>query len=146
MESTPLSLTTFANSVALTNLGDSTDWARLRNAVKEPVREMIVAEVDTEPRAREIISALLAIAPSRPHYVVEFDAVRDDPGQLLGAARSASASWAVEEGLLILLDVSHPRPGEDDQRARAFWEGMNLLREHWDGLSCQTLFFLLPYH
>jgi hypothetical protein len=146
MESTPSSLTTSANSVALTDLRDSTDWVRLRNAVKEPVREMIVAEVDTEPRAREIVSALLAGAPSRPHHVLEFDAIRDDPAQLLAAARSASAKWVAEEGLLVLLDVSHPRLGEDDQRARAFWEGMNLLREQWDALSCQTLFLLLPFH
>ena len=146
MESTPSLLTTSANSVALTDLRDSPDWVRLRNAVQEPVREMIVAEVDTEPRAREIVSALLAIAPSRPHHVLEFDATRDDPGQLLVAARSASASWAAEEGLLMLIDISRPRRGEDDQRARAFWEGMNLLREQWDGLSCQTLFLLLPFH
>src|SRR5205814_1432376 len=100
---------------AWTSLRDSPDFARLRNAVKEPVREMIAVEVDTEARAREIVSELLPFAPCRQHHLLEFDATRAEPEELLKAAQAASLTWKAEEGLLILLDVSHPRPGEDDQ-------------------------------
>jgi tetratricopeptide (TPR) repeat protein len=118
----------------------------LRNAVKEPVREIIAVEVDTESRAREITGELVALDSSRPNRIIEVDPIKSEPSELLVAARETVGMWPSEPGLLLFLDVSRPHPGEDDARAAAFWQAMNMLREQWDALNCQAIFFLLPYN
>ncbi len=148
MESIRSSSTTSRNSDALADLRDSGAWARLRNAVSEPVRELIAVEIDTQARAREVIARLIALGTGppqlRPHVVIEFCPVRDEPAELLARALAAAADWRSEQGLLFLLDTGEPPPAEDGPRPVAFWRGMNLLREQWDALDCQTLFLLLP--
>lgn len=146
MESTPSSLPTSASWAASPPDLAGPDWERLRNCVAEPIRELIAVEVDSAARARDLIAALRAPAPARPHAVIEFDPVRLAPGDLLTQARAALTGWPPEAGLLCLVDISRPQPGPDDAAALGFWQGMNQLREHWDALDCQTLFFLLPYH
>ncbi|MGO8674282.1 MAG: tetratricopeptide repeat protein [Limisphaerales bacterium] len=132
----------------MADLRDPGAWARLRNAVAEPVREMIAVEIDTQARAREVVARLLALGTeppqSRPHLVIEFSPARDEPADLLVRGRTAAADWPSERGLLFLLDTGEPAPTEDDARPVAFWRGTNLLREQWDALDCQTLFLLLP--
>jgi tetratricopeptide (TPR) repeat protein len=133
----------------LAELRDPGAWARLRNAVAEPVRELIAVEIDAQARAREVIARLLALGTGppqpRPHLVLEFSPARDEPADLLALARAAAADWPSEQGLLFLLDTGDPPPAEGDPRPVAFWRGMNLLREQWDALDCQTLFLLLPF-
>lgn len=146
MESTPSSLPTSANWAASPPDLAGPDWERLRNCVAEPVRELIAVEVDTAARAQDIIAAMRAPTPARPGAVIEFDPVKLDPSDLLKQARAAATGWPSEAGLLCLVDTSRPQPGPDDAAAHAFWQGMNQLRENWDALDCQTLFFLLPYH
>ena len=146
MEFTPSSLTTSASLAGSPTDLTGPDWERLRNVVAEPVREMIAVEVDTAARARAIITALRAVGPERPHALVAFDPIHTQPAAVLAQARAAITGWPAETGLLCLVDLSRPRPGEDDARALAFWRGMNLEREAWDALDCQTIFFLLPYH
>jgi tetratricopeptide (TPR) repeat protein len=145
MEFTPSSSTTSASSDASDSFRSS-DWELLRNAVKEPVREIIAVEVDTESRAREITGELVALDSSRPNRIIEVDPIKSEPSELLVAARETVGMWPSEPGLLLFLDVSRPHPGEDDARAAAFWQAMNMLREQWDALNCQAIFFLLPYN
>jgi tetratricopeptide (TPR) repeat protein len=122
------------------------DWDLLRNAVREPVRQMIAVEVDTAVRARQIIDDLLVLDPQRPHAVVSFDVARTKPEQFLAQAREVTHGWPAETGLLFLLDSEQRRSEEDELLALRFWQGMNLLREKWAALDGQTVFLLLPFN
>ena len=122
----------------------------LLRAVAEPVAQLIAVEVESPAQARQVFTQLAALDPHRPAFRVELDYHSQTPLAVLDAARrqiqgaGPLASDAIP--LLGLLDVSENRPGADDERAREFWRGANLLRESWDALGAQTVFFLQPFH
>lgn len=122
----------------------SPDWELLRNAAADPVRQMIAVEVDTEARTRTAIEALRALDANRPAKVFELDAAALSAVDLLARTVEAAIAWKGTPGLILIADVSRFTEDGSEDRAGDFWRRMNQLRERWDALNAQTVFFLLP--
>ena len=127
----------------------SPDWALLRNAVAEPVRQLIAVEVDSPTRARAAIKHLTALNASLPSHTLVFDANT----MAAEAVLEQAAQWLNHSGddlsLLFVLDDPPQTEGltvskKNDHRDRDFWRRMNQLRESWDALAAQVVFLLLP--
>lgn len=130
------------------------DLGRLRRAVAASLPEIIVVEVESPARAREIVRGLAVLDPKRFSTEVPFDYHRSSASAVFAAVRAERGRphESLASPLLAVIDVSENRegtaeqPSKDDEESRKFWSEMNLLREAWDALGAQVVFFLQPYH
>lgn len=122
------------------------DLELLRRVIQEPVRQMILAGVNSSGQARVFARQMRDWCGSaRPVAKITFDANQDDPTALIQQCHTAVEDWTDDDdyrGLLIVCDAS-PSNARNDTTAR-FWRGMNLLRERWDALPSQTIFLITP--
>jgi Tfp pilus assembly protein PilF len=137
-------------------LREPTDEDLLRNAVQEPVRQMIAVEIGGPTHGALLVRQLREWAgPQRAVVDIAFNAHTDEPGEIWRRCRDATPDWKTLEppGLLILRDTTPPDVTPPASVARKegitphtvlFWRGANLLRENWDDLSTQLVFLITP--
>ena len=121
----------------------------LRNAIAEPVRQLIATEVDSPARARAAIERLIVLNASRPSHILDLDADTMTAEAVLERATQWVEHCGDNLGLLFVLDDPFRKENstvneDNDHHARDFWRRMNQLRESWDALAAQVVFFLLP--
>jgi tetratricopeptide (TPR) repeat protein len=144
MESTRLSSKTLGHLGELPEFKDLPDWRKLRKAINEPVKEIILAEIDTPVRAHQAIDQLAKLYPNRRQIVIEFDPSTDDANNLIAACQAKETEVTPETGVIFILDSSHISGDATDPRSVAFWQAMNMLRERWDHVNAQIVLFIQP--
>jgi tetratricopeptide (TPR) repeat protein len=146
MESIPSSSTILKPSVASVEIEESSDWRKLRKAIAEPVKEIILAEIDTAHRAHQAIDQLAKVSEGRRQIVQEFDANQVDPNTLLSDCQSKTQGLTPQTATLFLLDATQGGIESNPSKSIAFWQAMNMLRERWEHLDAQIIFFLQPHN
>ena len=124
---------------------ETSEWAELRNAVRQRVSGLTAVEVDTEAHAEELIDSLEDEAAPRPTARLDLVCDGETIEETLRQARNAVEGWEPNEGVLFLLDRTSRTDTEDPESPQVeFWRRMNLQREAWGNLDCHTVFFLKP--
>lgn len=116
-----------------------TEWETLRRAVEIPASALTAVEVDTEHRAKDLISWLSPDLGNRPFVIVE-TALEESATEVFQRCREQIREWPLETGVLFVVF----KGGYSESDAIDFWREMNALRESWAGLQCHVIFFLLP--
>ena len=129
------------------------DREMLRRAIEEPVSQMLLTEVSSPQHTNRLSDEIRGWKnPLRAFVKIIFDANSDNATQLFEKCHAATRGWEDDDdlpGLLIVADQTVP-----DERiahhsaaiptSAGFWRKMNLLREQWDKLPCQTIFLVTP--
>jgi hypothetical protein len=122
---------------------DKVQSPMLFNAVREPINEMIVVEVDDFQEGEKLIERLRSAAPG-PLAVIKFNHSKTEPADLGKEIKKAIVGWPEEGGVLCLLETSLPE-ADSPIKPQDFWSAIGLNREYLAGLKCQTIFILQPH-
>lgn len=133
------------------------DLELLRRAIEEPVHQMLLAEVSSPQHAVRLAQRVREWSgSSRPVKTLSLDANHDNAREFYDSCQQLTANWSQDDeppGLLLLTDASVPdvriaHPTAQEPTSVGFWRSMNLLREGWNDLPCQTIFLITPqqYH
>lgn len=133
------------------------DLQLLRRAIEEPVHQMLLAEVSSPQHALRLAKQIRDWGgSSRPIKTSLLDANHDNARNFYDSCQQLASGWSEDDeppGLLLLIDQSVPdvriaHPTAQQPTSVGFWRTMNLLREGWNDLPCQTVFLVTPqqYH
>ncbi len=133
------------------------DLELLRRAIEEPIHQMLLAEVSSPQHALQLAQQIRQWSnASRPIRTLSLDANHDNARELYDSCQQLAANWSEDDeppALLLLTDASVPdvriaHPTAQEATSVGFWRSMNLLREGWNDLPCQTIFLITPqqYH
>ncbi|HAL70621.1 MAG TPA: hypothetical protein DCP71_02490 [Verrucomicrobiales bacterium] len=100
----------------------------------------MVIEVATRHEMDTLMAAFAAWSPGRPVTTLDFTP-STSPEKLFTQARQTVEGWPESLGLLALAGTNGESTPEETDR---FWSQMNQMREKWDSLQAQIIFFLLP--
>ena len=129
------------------------DLELLRHAIEEPVDQMLLAEVSSPQHALRLATQIQNwSSSSRSIKTVPLDANIDDARDFYDLCQQLAQTWKEDDeppALLILVDqsvaderIAHPT--SQQPTSVGFWRSMNLLREGWNDLPCQTVFLITP--